>query len=359
MTSLRLGLALLFLPVPASSQMEVHLEELWEIGAVNGPEHATWQQISDVVASDDHVYVLDNGLRTLRQFTISGEYVRELGRVGQGPGEFSGPASIEPVEAGVQLFDVFARRCIEFDSAGRHISTQPFPDYPGPLAPSRVIMLRHGWALSELPTYGNQFDDYVTLFAIWRGEEADTIVVSRALMTLFEIRPGVRRPLPPNTGPDQSVIAVGDSLVMVINGNRSEATGYRILEAGAVTLGTWSLPGSSRVVEGRERDVLRRLVEERRGSAEGSSLPDRWPAWVGIDDGGDGVVWVKQGGVQNLPEIGPAEVWLRWQVGTEGFARLEVPSGVRLLDMQGSVAVGARHDDLDVPYLVAFRVVER
>jgi hypothetical protein len=81
------------------------------IGTVSGPEEMTFGNIRDIeVNSDGEIYVLDTSVGTVRIFDSSGEYVRSLGRLGEGPAEFRSPTQMTLARDGsVWVYDDGAR----------------------------------------------------------------------------------------------------------------------------------------------------------------------------------------------------------------------------------------------------------
>jgi hypothetical protein len=65
------------------------------IGVAVGPEEYMLVQVNALYATDDEIYVLDNGASKVRVYDLAGNHLRSFGREGQGPGEF-----------GTFLFDV-------------------------------------------------------------------------------------------------------------------------------------------------------------------------------------------------------------------------------------------------------------
>ncbi len=78
---------------PSGGRMTVHATEIWRVGGEND-EHlfgAIARAISDSVGN---VYLLDSQLSQTEVFTPTGEFLRTLGREGEGPGEVRGPLDI-------------------------------------------------------------------------------------------------------------------------------------------------------------------------------------------------------------------------------------------------------------------------
>lgn len=71
------------------------IEEEFSIGEAQGTEEYVFSQIIDIeVDEEENIYVLDFKEANIKVFDKSGEYVRTIGKRGQGPGEIQRPRSI-------------------------------------------------------------------------------------------------------------------------------------------------------------------------------------------------------------------------------------------------------------------------
>ncbi len=95
----------------------------WSVGGENDPQGELINRPFDVrLGKDGSVYVLDWGNTCLRQFDAKGKFVRQIGRKGQGPGEYDVPAffDIDAVD-NIFLVDGSSLRVTRFDKAGKPI----------------------------------------------------------------------------------------------------------------------------------------------------------------------------------------------------------------------------------------------
>ena len=80
---------------PLYSEDVFVLEEELTIGEVEGSEEYMFQQINNFVVSDiGDIYVLDSKAQHVKVFNQDGQYLRTIGRPGQGPGELFLPRSL-------------------------------------------------------------------------------------------------------------------------------------------------------------------------------------------------------------------------------------------------------------------------
>ncbi len=78
-----------------SSAPRVDLEKLWKIGGLSESPDELFGVIVDLAVDDNgFVYLLDLQLAEVKVFSPSGEYVRTIARMGDGPGEFRSPRKL-------------------------------------------------------------------------------------------------------------------------------------------------------------------------------------------------------------------------------------------------------------------------
>ncbi|MCP4573690.1 MAG: hypothetical protein GY838_15130 [bacterium] len=103
---------------PALGVRPLELEELWRAGGED--ETVLFGRVVDVVGSGDGtVYVMDNQLCHVSVFAPDGEYLGDLGREGDGPGEVRQPIGVVLMEGGlVGLGSGFPGRVICLNADG-------------------------------------------------------------------------------------------------------------------------------------------------------------------------------------------------------------------------------------------------
>jgi hypothetical protein len=79
---------------------EAHLVEQTSIGVESGEDAYMLGRVAAVSASDDSIYVVDWQVPAVRVYDFAGRHVRDLGRRGQGPGEFIIPADVVVADSG-------------------------------------------------------------------------------------------------------------------------------------------------------------------------------------------------------------------------------------------------------------------
>lgn len=108
--------------------------QLFAIGAEDGESWEMLSQVSDVVFDRaDNLYVLDRGNERVLMFDRSGRFVRQLGREGDGPGEFRAPNGVAVLTDGsVAVLDLIRRNISLFGSDGAFRRSVPWPEDGGP-----------------------------------------------------------------------------------------------------------------------------------------------------------------------------------------------------------------------------------
>ena len=80
---------------PMYSKSIFHLEEDLSIGETAGKEEYMFSRISGIsVDREERIYVLDYSEANIKVFNKNGDYLKTIGRKGQGPGEMTSPFSI-------------------------------------------------------------------------------------------------------------------------------------------------------------------------------------------------------------------------------------------------------------------------
>jgi len=108
------------------------LVEEASIGVESGAEEYMFGGVSSVYATDDRIYVVDRQAPAVRVYGHDGDFIRTLGREGQGPGEYQSPSvlAVHPASGRVFVFDTLLDRVNVYSGAGEPEATWPVPDIP-------------------------------------------------------------------------------------------------------------------------------------------------------------------------------------------------------------------------------------
>jgi len=133
------------------------LVEEASIGVESGDDNYMFARLSGVYASGDEIYVADN-TPALRVFDYEGNHLRNIGREGQGPGEFQRPTWVAAtpdrrvfVVAGRNRINVYGPGPDEVDAweMGMHMCCA----HPMVVTADGVVWIEHGVVNQELRTY--------------------------------------------------------------------------------------------------------------------------------------------------------------------------------------------------------------
>lgn len=117
---------------PSAGAETVSPDELWRAGGIND-EDVIFGIVETITADDaGNLYVLDSQLNEVMVFSPDGEYLRSIGREGEGPGEFRRPGGmfITP-EGNVAVLQTMPGRIILMTPDGEPVGNHPVPEAPG------------------------------------------------------------------------------------------------------------------------------------------------------------------------------------------------------------------------------------
>jgi len=336
------------------------------IGDDPGDPMQQFVRIRDVVAlPDGRIAILDAGVPAIRVFDTTGRWVMNVGRTGNGPGEFRDPIDLAFDGTGLGVLDRDGR--IEWftaDGRPRRSDRAPLSSVRGerfnitPLA-----LLARGAALVAAPErmFGRARGEYRQQIGllIGRGGRITDTVGWFAHDSGRADAQGVPVPRPylPSTG---LLTASGGGRIATMTADRPRVTLYstagRRLGAFDVPFRATSVSDSdlSRLIADQVRPVTgndRRVVTE---WVSGRPRLGRAPLAAGL----------------LLPDARPGEIWIErfgrpdgratWAVVSDaGTLRGEVrlPPGVELFDVGADFALGLARDTDDIETVVRFALV--
>lgn len=115
---------------PAQPHVEIVLEERWRIGGDTDDEDEFFGVLTHITADEaGNVYLLDAQLHQVNIYTRDGEFVRAIGREGEGPGEFRRPSGMLLVPGGsVGVIQAMPGKIILLTPEGEPAGNFPTPD---------------------------------------------------------------------------------------------------------------------------------------------------------------------------------------------------------------------------------------
>jgi len=79
---------------PAQGVERVELEKQWSVGGIDDEENIFGVVTRALLDDEGNIYLLDGQLSQVNVFSPDGEFIKTLGREGDGPGEFRGPVDM-------------------------------------------------------------------------------------------------------------------------------------------------------------------------------------------------------------------------------------------------------------------------
>jgi hypothetical protein len=118
----------------------IALEELWRVGGDSEGEGELFGVISQVAMdADGNVYLLDQQLSEVGVFSAQGEYLRTIGREGEGPGEFRNPQDMFFLANGnLGVLQLAPGRVVMLTPEGDPAGDHPLPELEGGGVPTLV-----------------------------------------------------------------------------------------------------------------------------------------------------------------------------------------------------------------------------
>lgn len=343
------------------------------IGSVDDPEYALSEPLSLAVAPDGTMYVSQTQ-EGIRIYDSEGQYVRTLGGWGGGPGEFRSVGRMgwsedslwvaDPAQGRITLFPPEGRpRTVGSDGGTPVAGGWPAP--PGALLRGGRVVLdpipAAGLAAGEAPLSvqvreGGGLAE-ITMLAV--GGRSKRIRGDRTAMTfrlpvtsydLWEPAPDgsslvvVRRPVAGDS--ERARFRVerfhGDGRLL---GRREYSYPPRRIEAAARdSIEDIALGAVRRNPLGRDAGLERMLLDS-------LAIPPYEPPVTDLVVGRDGTIWLRR------EVLGRSTA--RWLVLDEDgrmTASVELPVGLDVLQAQRNAVWGVVEDELDVPYLVRYRI---
>ncbi len=366
--------ARLQMPAPLAVDGAAHLR----VGTVDGPETTTLSSPTAAARLDDgRLFLVESGSQPARLLDAEGEFLRWIGQVGEGPGEFTYAAS-GGVLAGDTLWiqDSRRRRIVLYDPEGGFQRAFGYGEPGGATRMRSVRFLRDGTLVHAASTLGGEavmesggvFEERLLVHAMdGRGEDARLVVDlpgSTYEVASTETASGqmavMIRMVDPLFAPLTRVAVDGEGRVWVGDGGDFEIR--RLTLTGEVVEAFRGELEPEQVTPARfEAYVQASLAdtpEEGRPGRE-AFLRDReyaetLPAFERLLTDDEGRLWISEYGLHRPGE--PPRVWWVVEPGGDVLGRVELPVGFRLLRVEEDELLGVERDEFDVPYLVGYRL---
>ncbi len=369
-------------PAPLFQQpCGVELVEELGIGQLNGLEEFVLVQVEGLsVGADGSMYVLDLHAGSIKQFDRTGQFVRHIGRQGEGPGEFRSLVDIgDQPNGGFSIWDSGNRRISVFDSAGAFVKGIRVPNgiysrraFKVDTSGTYYVKIRGGPVrINSGGLMSTSSFSYLRLTP--EGQILDTLSLPAATPPGgFETytEEGLRLPFT-----RQEIYVLSPLGYLVVGSN--EEYSFEIRDPkGPIVVQRDDFEG---VAVGREErqewQHLARVLERQRGISI-SGIPDRKPAYRDLWVDSDGRIWVHkyvEAVKRDVPEtrknrsggLEPNLSWLEPNVfdvyskDGEFLWCAQLPRRATLHASRGNLAWGVIRGDFDEEYLVRWRLSPR
>ncbi|MDH3217245.1 MAG: 6-bladed beta-propeller [Candidatus Krumholzibacteria bacterium] len=117
---------------PIEEAKSAKLKELWRLGGDTDDEDEFFGVISQILGADDgSVFILDTQLAQIKVYSADGDYLRTIGREGEGPGEFRFPVGMFfDGDGNVGVMQVQPGKIVLLTPEGEPAGEHPVPKSP-------------------------------------------------------------------------------------------------------------------------------------------------------------------------------------------------------------------------------------
>ena len=354
-------------------------EEL-RVGSLDDPDYALTRISSLAVAEDGTMYTAHDQESIIRKFGPDGDLEATMGKQGDGPGEFQRLYRIGIHGDSLWAMDLRSYRFSFFRDDGFSSSFTVQIRFERGVSPSRPYGLLEDGSLHgavsvpSMMVVSGEITDYVLTRMNRDAEVTDTLLVYPIGNTTWGLnfgdRGGIYGSQPWGDGPIGQIAPDGSTFLLeryaYESGDSEPAFRLTHRSAAGDTLFSRSygyeltpLPPAvvDSVLDGRAESwsEIRQETsydEMRERLAEALFVPEFLPPVDGMVLGRDGTVWLKP------YALGDAETlrWLMLDASGDVEAYVDLPADLRVLATDRRNVWGSTTDELDVPYLVRYRV---
>lgn len=369
--------------VPSFPDRRLNVVEDLRIGSVDDPQYALTRIRDMEVSSTGRIYSLHAVENSIRVHDPDGSFVRTIGRKGDGPGEFDNPITIGILGDTLWVLDIGHYRFSYFTLAGELLDTRRIPIDLGTFenSPPRPRgLLSDGSLVGASPAWSRLVaDGSLTTQEIVRLDSAGAVVDTVATYPLANTVWQLRDPNRPNQWSiylpqpfvDTDIVRISDYGPLIYHVRRPAAA---VSSQGVfgVTVTTFDndtvldrqyqylpVPVSAALVD-TLIDRLAGFAAQRGRATQAQAeqwardalyLPPHHPPVSELVIGRDGSAWLRGPVLSGAP--------VEWRVvlpDGEALGIAVLPARLTLLWVDGTTAYGMELDELDVPYIVRYRV---
>lgn len=324
------------------------------VGVAEGDSLQEFHQVvTPFLLPNGHLVVPLAGSETIRVFNADGQFVRGVGRSGDGPGELSALIAAWPRGDTIEAFDLTNRRIVRYmpDGSSETVSVQvavgDLSVKPGPLGA--------GWAVGGIAHVAPGQRDLMVIHRIDRtGADLGELTRVRGIARMPGEGFGNPEPLSP-----LAMIMIQGHSVYVAEGMIPKVTVFDSV-GGLDRIITWSEGTRADPAQSMKVVVDSAIARARpdranavRARLETASVPDSVPILAGLIVDEEGFVWIRP--YEPLRH----SLALGWRAGLSGSWSVLTPEGVEVAAVEmppdlepmyigSSVVLGRVRDDLGV-----------
>lgn len=362
-----------------------------KIGSVDDPEYVFGMVAGLAPGPDGSLYSLHRREGSIRRWSADGTPSGSVGRQGEGPGEFQQPMDLGFFGDSLWVWDWNGYHVSYFNPEGEFLGrVSPSVDIGGPEGspprPSRPF--RDGAFLGVEPAWSHEIATGELTETAFAHMDPEGGTLSTIWMHPHEPRDGLAL-LRESGGGTYSSQAFGDGVAYTVADDglvvveRRAWTGdgeafFTLTRIGLAgdTVFTVRVPytpvplaaeridsavtattdGLYDFMSSRQQGLARAALEERIRDA--TYKPDYVPPVGAVMTDADGNIWVRR---FDPVELEGGEAFGEWWIFDEAgapLARALTPTGLRIMHVAGGVVWGTEQDELDVDYIVRYRIVK-
>ena len=371
-------MALILISSAAIQPPHWSLEREFRLGSVDDSVYALSFVTGLTIGEDGRIYVNQGIDRSIRVFDANGRYIRTLGGPGDGPGQFRSLGSAWWRADTLYVFDHDLQRAVLFDTAGRVLDTRAWtpPDVPFPLRPTiPLALLSNGTGIIRPSSaFDPRNDAEASSIPILRADMNGHILDTLAILPPIEarmIRGGTRMAIHAQAFPRDPVVRAtpaGDRVFIVdypaSRDSRDDVVRIRAFDVGGQLIyerqhAFPGIPIPRRVADSTYAEAVKRLSAALQiGGRQAEDLarstypvPESYPPVSTAVPSSDGSIWLAKW--SNDDE---SRLW--YIIDSQGnfVAEARTPPRTTLRFIQDGKAWGIERDELDVPFVVRYRV---
>ena len=118
---------------PAQGELVLKLKPLFSLGGESDDPNQLFGMVQQILVDEEHnTYLLDQQLHEIKVFDAKGEYLRTIGRKGEGPGEFNNPNAMFFLPGSrIGVSQMMPGRIAVLDEQGQGLDDYPIPGEGG------------------------------------------------------------------------------------------------------------------------------------------------------------------------------------------------------------------------------------